>query len=48
MKPVFVAEKLLNIVRKYPLVNGAEKKEDDTDTFVNNEEPEIIISESFH
>ncbi|HEV8081634.1 MAG TPA: helicase-related protein [Chitinophagaceae bacterium] len=48
MKPVFVAEKLLNIVRKYPLVNGAEKKEDDIDTFVNNEEPEIIISESFH
>jgi hypothetical protein len=48
MKPVFVAEKLLNIVRKYPLVNGAEKKEDDTDAFVNNEEPEIIISESFH
>jgi len=48
MKPVHIAEKLLHIVRQYPIQNGEQKITEDTDIIINNNEPEIIISESFH
>ncbi len=48
MKPVHIAEKLLQVVRQYPLQNGEQKINEDTDIIINNNEPEIIISESFH
>jgi superfamily II DNA or RNA helicase len=48
MKPVHVAEKLLQIVKKYPMQNGKEESEQETELAVMAEEPEIIISESFH
>ncbi|MEJ7829027.1 MAG: hypothetical protein WKF91_12540, partial [Segetibacter sp.] len=48
MKPVHVAEKLLHIVRKYPLHNGEEKHTDEGEAPIIADEPEIIISESFH
>ncbi|MEJ7737449.1 MAG: helicase-related protein [Chitinophagaceae bacterium] len=48
MKAVYVAEKLLEIVSKYPLHNGEEVIPEDVDKPVISNEPEIIISESFH
>jgi superfamily II DNA or RNA helicase len=48
MKPVHIAEKLLHVVRQYPLQNGEQKTTEDADIIINNNEPEIIISESFH
>ena len=49
MKPVHVAEKLLLIAKKYPLKNGngAIHTEDEETPVISNE-PDIIISESFH
>lgn len=47
MKPVYVAEKLLKIIYKYPLSND-EKEIIQPNTSYSLNEPEIIISESFH
>jgi superfamily II DNA or RNA helicase len=48
MKPVFVAEKLIEILKKYPLQNGKDGEEENENKPAPQEDPEIIISESFH
>ena len=48
MKPVLVAEKLIEILKSYPLENGKSDSEGQPEKPSSLEDPEIIISESFH
>lgn len=48
MKPVVIAEKLIEILKMYPLENGKSESEMLPEKQISLEEPEIIISESFN
>lgn len=48
MKPVYVSEKLIQVLKKYPLKNSQDETQIDNDKLAPQEDPEIIISESFH
>jgi superfamily II DNA/RNA helicase len=48
MKPILVAEKLIEILKSYPIENGKSDEDEQPDKPSSLEDPEIIISESFH